>query len=99
MSTDAYVWVDPGRMGGQPCINGTRLTVELVAGYYWHHGLDSLLDAYPLTREQVLVGCWYASRYGRKRWRHRYGDWARNNDMSLWRHDYDDVVDPPRRRS
>lgn len=56
------VWVDPGRMAGQPCILGTRLTTRSIAALH-RDGAD-VLGIYPeLTRAQVRVALWFEETY------------------------------------
>lgn len=63
-SEDPYarpaVWVDPGRMGGQPCILGTRLTTRSVARLYRDGGHEWVRSLYPeLTDAQIDVAVWF----------------------------------------
>ena len=52
---DEVVWVDPGRMSGEPCFRGTRIPVRmllehLAAGF----SLDEFLETVPsLEREKA----------------------------------------------
>lgn len=97
--SDAYVWIDPARKSGEPCIGGHRLPVEMVIATVWRSGLDEALHCWPqLTRGQVLVACWYAGagnvvrlhgRGGayvgyRGPWRKRWGAWAAEVHDGLW---------------
>lgn len=64
MATGPYVWIDPARRSGEPCISGTRTPVEHVVECVWDGGVDLAAHAYQLSRAQVLVACWYAGAYG-----------------------------------
>ena len=57
------ITVDPGRMGGKPCIRQMRVTVGMVVGQIGAgHTIEALLDAYPyLEREDVLQALQYAA--------------------------------------
>ena len=73
----AHVRVEPGVRVGKPCIGGTRIDTECVANVVWQ-GLDPVGPdwyASSLTREEVLVACWYEARYGPKRWRRAWREW------------------------
>jgi len=57
------ITVDPLRMGGLPCIRGTRVTVSMVLGQLAAGvSIDELLEDYPyLQREDVLIALEYAA--------------------------------------
>ena len=107
--SDAYVWIDPARCSGEPCIGGTRINVSLVVGNVWTHGVENAMDLWCLTRGQVLGACWYAGagnvvrvhgkggKYVGHRgpWRKRWGAWAHEVHGHLWKQELDDVTDPP----
>lgn len=97
--SDAYIWIDPARKSGEPCIGGTRLDLDIVVETVWHSGADNALDLWPqLSRGQVLVACWYVGagnvvrlhgRGGkhvayRGPWRKRWGSWAAEVHQALW---------------
>ena len=101
---EAAVWINPARMGGQPCIYGTRLSVEQVAGIVWEHGVDEVTNGWDVTRHQVLVACWYAVAFAemyphqarRGPWRRRWGAWAEGAER--WLRGGDETAqDPPQR--
>lgn len=95
---DAYVWIDPARKSGEPCIGGHRLPVEMVVDSVWSSGIEQAMGTYCLTRAQVLVACWYAGagnvvrlhgrggQYVARRgpWRKRWGAWAAEVHQALW---------------
>lgn len=96
--SDAYVWIDPARRSGEPCIGGHRLSVELVIEHAWEGGPRQAQELYSLTRAQVLVACWYAgagfpvrlhssrSEYKPHKgpWAKRWGTWAADVHQALW---------------
>lgn len=109
--SNAYVWIDPARKSGEPCVGGTRVPVEMVADIVWAHGVDEALTQWPyITRPQILNACWYAAvgnvvrlhgkggKYVARRWAHRtnWARWARDAHQALWEGRFDDVTDPSR---
>lgn len=60
----ARVTVDPGRMGGVPCIRDLRLPVATVVGMVAERMSEAeILAAYPdLTREDIRSALRYAAR-------------------------------------
>ena len=59
---DLPVWVDPDRLSGVPCFQGTRCPVEaLFANLQSGLNLDEFLDCFPeVTREQAVAVLEYA---------------------------------------
>ncbi|HEX9334232.1 MAG TPA: DUF433 domain-containing protein [Pseudonocardiaceae bacterium] len=57
------ITVDPGRMGGLPCIRDTRVTVSAVLGQLAAgRNLMEVLQDYPyLTRADILAALEYAA--------------------------------------
>ncbi len=55
--------IDPGRMGGLPCIRDTRVTVSAVLGQLAAgRTLDQVLDDYPyLERADILAALEFAA--------------------------------------
>ncbi len=51
------VWVDPDRMGGEPCFKGTRVPVQaLIDHIAGNSTLDDFLKGFPsVTREQAIA--------------------------------------------
>lgn len=61
----AVVWADPGRMSGQPCIYGTRLTTRQVARMVADYGIEYVRAGWPyLTDEQIEGACWFERTHG-----------------------------------
>lgn len=79
-----------------PILEGHRLGAAFVADLAWHLGIDDLMDDYELRREEVLVCCWWAGRWGTRKWRGVYGAWAMSAHEHLW-HGCVNVADPPRK--
>ncbi len=53
---NAYVWVDPERMGGEPCFRGTRLPVRLLFEYLSNgRTVEDFINAFDgVPRDKVL---------------------------------------------
>lgn len=64
MSDKHGIRIHPGILSGTPCLEGTRIPVYLVAEMVWADGVASAQETWDLTREQVLVACWFAGSYG-----------------------------------
>lgn len=96
--SDAYVWIDPARRSGEPCIGGTRVPVYMVVEMVWANGVTVAEETWCLSRAQVLVACWYAGAgfpvqlHGRGGyqtrfpavWRRRWRTWAEQVAGDLW---------------
>lgn len=106
------VVIDPAMLSGTPCISGRRIPVYMVADMVWHNGVDEAMHMWALSREEVLVACWYAASIGTvhiwgnkglKRqptpWPRRWGAWADDEHGNFWRQDYDQITDPPKAES
>ena len=50
-----YVWIDPERMGGQPCFRESRVPIRILFEYLQRgYPLDEFLENFPpVTREQA----------------------------------------------
>jgi uncharacterized protein (DUF433 family) len=57
------ITVEPGKMGGRPCIRGMRITVAMVLGQLAaSQSLDGVLIDYPyLEREDILAALEFAA--------------------------------------
>jgi len=53
---DEVVWVDPGRMSGEPCFKGTRVPVQaLIDHIEGNSTLEDFLRGFPsVSREQAI---------------------------------------------
>ena len=61
---DVPIWVDPERLSGAPCFEGTRVPVEsLFTNLESGLNLDEYLDCFPdVTREQAVAVLEYAQK-------------------------------------
>lgn len=51
-----YVWVDPKRMGGEPCFRGTRLPVRVLFEYLsGGHTMEEFLDDFGGVEREVIA--------------------------------------------
>ena len=58
---EAIVESDPGVLGGEPCIRGTRIPVYLIAALAHKHGAEVVLNTYPaLTAARIALAIVYA---------------------------------------
>jgi uncharacterized protein (DUF433 family) len=91
---DAYIWVHPGRLGGKPCIGGTRIPVATVTRYVrGGGGIQAAQTAHPeLTRTQVLLACWHAAVCGDAP---EWAAWAEEQGGALWAGLFDEIPEPP----
>lgn len=104
--------ITPGVASGSPCIGSTGTAAWAVTGCIWAgDSVDSIAEDYGVSREDVLVACWFVATYGvdsawwtgttfRRTgavWRKRWGQWAAENSVNFWRHQYDAIPDPPSR--
>lgn len=54
------VCVSPHRLGGKPCLTGTRLSTEQVASMMRDYGREFIRQGWPyLTDEQIQTACDY----------------------------------------
>ncbi|WP_166379905.1 DUF433 domain-containing protein [Catellatospora methionotrophica] len=84
---------------GTPCVGGTRIPVETIARLVYGPGgsVQLATGSYPhLTRQQVLVACWYVGMYGTAVWsRRRWRAWAAGHADAMWAGRWNEVPDPP----
>ena len=89
------VTTDPAVRFGRPAVRG--VSVVAVASQVWGgETVGSVAEDFGLTREQVIVACWYQGIHGTRGWRQRWKVWATEAHKELWRSRYD-VPDPPSR--
>jgi len=55
---------DPAVLSGEPCILGRRIPVRMVAEMVWNENVDEAMDMWGLSREEVLVACWFVGATG-----------------------------------
>ena len=85
-------------MPGSPTLEGHGLGAEFMAKRVYALGLRDQIDDYELTREQLLVCCWWAGTYGPRSLKKAFGTWAKTAGWHLW-HGCINVEDPPLRES
>lgn len=91
-----HVAIDPTIQYGQPCIGGTRITTETLAGRVWAGDtVDDTAFDFGLSREAVLVACWWESRYAPY---DGWFDWGLGARPLMNRGDWGLIADPPARR-
>lgn len=110
--TDACLTIRPGVASGAPCIGRTGTAAWAIAGCLWAgDSVDDIADEYGVTREEILVACWFLATYGveaawwnrdeRRRagagWTKRWGPWASEHVAAFWHHNFDAIPDPPNR--
>lgn len=85
---------DPGIRFGWPQVVG--IPVESIGGMVWAgENVDTTADEYDLTRDQVLVACWWLGIHGAKKWRRRWKVWAQTAHDHMWHGRWEKVTDPP----
>lgn len=90
---DPVVTVDPAVRFGFPAIRG--ISTDAIAGVVWAgESLATVADEYDVTREEVLVACWFEGTHGERKWRKRWGAWAEQVHGEFSNSRYD-VPDPP----
>ena len=107
MTLEGVVVWHPGRMGGEPTIGETRITVENLAGRVWA-GDDpaGVAEDFELDRYDVQLACWWmvchAPRHVfRFKWhrtmRAEWAAWAKEWHTLAWRSVTDKALlpDPP----
>lgn len=92
--TRPQVVVDPQMRFGAPNVRGVSyhvLTDAVAAG----EDVDSVAAEYDITRNDVLVACWYAGLYGTRTEQTWLKVWALEWHPLMWRGEWDAVEDPP----
>lgn len=105
MSTRGVTFT-PGTNFGAPSLGGVPLRVLLPI--VWVDGVAVAMGSYSLTREDVLVACWFAARCGiddvypgfghrtdGRVWKTRWGRWAKEHQTKMWHGVWNEVPDPP----
>ena len=63
---EAEIWIDRGRMGGLPCVYGSRLPIETLVRYADACGDAAALEAYPpATVESLAAARWFLTQWRR----------------------------------
>ena len=90
---------DPGMvMPGPPTLEGHRLGAEFMAGRVYVLGLKTQQDDYELSREHLLVACWWAGTYGPRSFKKVWKEWAELAGDHLW-YGCIQIPDPPIRET
>jgi uncharacterized protein (DUF433 family) len=85
----------PGMRFGEPHVRGRP--VDAIGGMVWAgERVEVVAEEYDVTREEVIVACWWLGRHGEPRWRRRWKAWTQVVESELWHGRYD-VQDPPDR--
>lgn len=84
MSGLPFVSVQPGMKFGEPCINGHRLPTQLIAETVMFNGGEEAMDWYDITRDEVMVACWFEARYGGRKIRKLWQAWLDEHEGTLW---------------
>lgn len=84
-SDTPYVSVMPGMYHGEPCVNGHRLPTRMIADHVFDGAGGTAEDTWDITRDEVLVACWFEARYGKSRtMRQAWRPWLERADPVLW---------------
>lgn len=83
-------------MVGTPTIENHRLGAEFMAERVWHLGVQEQIDDYALTREHLVLVCWWAGQWGPLRLRKVFRDWSGPAGWHLW-YGCIQIPDPPRK--
>lgn len=81
---------------GWPTIDGSSLSAPWLAPIVLSQGIDYVVnDCYPhLRREEVITACWWMGRFGPRKWRKLWGEWAAEAEEHLW-YRCGAIPDPP----
>jgi uncharacterized protein (DUF433 family) len=85
------VVADPTRCDGAPTLVGTRIQTHDIADTVWWRGVPTATTEWDLTRDDVILACWYQAHHGYRRW----AQWANTNKTGFWARPFDQVPDPP----
>lgn len=92
----SVVYYAPIAMPGHPTLQGHRLGAEMIADLAWSQGIAETMKDYRLSRAEVLVCCWWAGRWGPRRFKAAWKEWATEAGWHLW-YSCVRVDDPPRK--
>jgi uncharacterized protein (DUF433 family) len=93
--TRPLITTDPAVNHGQPMVGPAP--VDAVCARIWAgEPLADVAADYGISREQVLVACWWQARYGTPTWRRRLAVWFDIRVViGLIEGEYDAIPDPP----
>lgn len=90
------VWVHPGRYHGEPCIEGHRIPTRMVAEHVYYGTGDSAEFTWDITRDEVMVACWFEAKYGSRKLRRHWAEWLDAHAGLFWHsRDWDQIPYPP----
>ncbi len=92
-----FVSIEPAMSSGEPTAGRTGYRAEIVAARWWNgESLEFLQEDLPgLDRGHVLVCCWFMAERGSRRWKKRWGEWAKSVSGNLWHSDWEGASMPP----
>ena len=94
-TSKASVEYHPGiQLPGTPTIKGHRLGAAAMSRCVLANGFDDTLEDFILTREELLVACWWAGLWGPRKFRKLWGKWAELAGNHLW-HSCINIPNPP----
>ena len=68
---------DPAiQITGTPTIEGHSLPAEHMASHFFELGEEEAQDDYGLTREELIVACWWAAHWGPRKFRKAWKEWG-----------------------
>lgn len=79
---------------GVPSLEKHRLGAEFMARRVYALGIADQMDDYEVSREELLVACWWAGLYGPRSLRKAFGKWAEVAGWRLW-YGCIQIADPP----
>ena len=69
---------------GYPSIEGHRIDTRMVAEHSSTLGGESAMDTWDLTRDEVMVACWFEARYGSRGLKRLWREWLARWETTLW---------------
>ena len=76
------------QFSGTPTIERHMLSAERMASGMYGLGsgadIDNVLDDYGLTREGLIVACWWAAHWGPRKFRKAWREWGELANWHLW---------------
>lgn len=85
---EIYVVVNPRQNFGKPSLARTRVPVwAIIAPYLVGETEENLIAEYGITREDILVACWYQARYEAATVPEPWQDWLYDNEGRMWTND------------
>ena len=92
---NVHIVYDPAiQMPGTPTIAGHRLAARHMAERAVIFGIEEQMQGYDLTREEILVACWWAGQWGSRKLKKILGEWSKMAGRHLW-YQCVNIPDPP----